>query len=50
MTNSLNCKTIPELFEYLTEDYGKKNDRPVMYKKINDKFEGIKYSEFKVET
>ena len=50
MTNSLNCKTIPELFEYLTEDYGKKNERPVMYKKINDKFEGIKYSEFKVET
>ncbi len=50
MTDSLSCKTIPELYEYLTEDYGKADDRFVMYRKINNQFEGIRYSEFKEET
>ncbi|OGU71665.1 MAG: long-chain acyl-CoA synthetase [Ignavibacteria bacterium RBG_16_34_14] len=50
MTNALSCKTIPELYEYLIEVYGKINDKSVMFRKVNDKFEGIKYSEFKEET
>src|SRR4030067_3112536 len=50
MTNALSCKTIPELYEYLIEVYGKINDKSVMFRKVNDKFEGIKYSEFKEKT
>lgn len=45
-----NFRTIPELFEFLTEDYGKNSDRFVMMRKINDKFEGITYPEFRKNT
>lgn len=45
-----NFRTIPELFEFLTEDYGKNSDRFVMMRKINDKFEGITYPEFREAT
>ncbi len=50
MTGSLSCKTIPQLYEYITEVYGKKTDKFYMFRKVNDKFEGIKYSELKDET
>ncbi|HSP87879.1 MAG TPA: long-chain fatty acid--CoA ligase [Ignavibacteriaceae bacterium] len=50
MTNGLTCKTIPELYEYLTEVYGKKTDKFVISRKVIDKYEGISYQEFKEET
>ena len=50
MNNALFCKTIPELFEYLTEDFGKKTDKPLMKRKVEGKYEGVSYSEFKKET
>jgi len=50
MPHSENCKTIPSLFEYLTEDYGQKVSRCIMYRKVNGKFEGITYPQFKEET
>jgi long-chain acyl-CoA synthetase len=45
-------KTIPELYEFLTEDYGKNSSRFVLKRKVNDKYEGITYPQFKeqVET
>jgi long-chain acyl-CoA synthetase len=50
MNNALFCKTIPELFKYLTEDFGKKTDKPLMKRKVEGKYEGVSYSEFKKET
>ncbi len=50
MNKALLCKTVPELFEYLTEDFGKKTDKPLMKRKVEGKYEGISYSEFKKET
>ena len=50
MNKALSCKTIPELFEYLTEDFGKKTGKPLMKRKVDGKYEGISYSEFKKET
>ncbi len=50
MNKALSCKTILELFEYLTEDFGKKTDKPLMKRKVDGKYEGISYSEFKKET
>lgn len=50
MNNALFCKTIPELFEYLTEDFGKKTDKPLMKRKVEGKYEGVSYSEFEKET
>jgi long-chain acyl-CoA synthetase len=44
------CKTIPELFVFLTEDYGKKNNKEFLKRKIDGKYKGITYSEFKEET
>jgi len=50
MNKALSCRTIPELFEYLTGDFGKKTDKPLMKRKVDGKYEGISYSEFKKET
>ncbi len=50
MNKALSCKTIPKLFEYLTEDFGNKTDKPLMKRKVDGKYEGISYSEFKKET
>ena len=44
------CKTIPELYEFLTEDYGKQAKNFLMMRKVNKKFLGITYSEFKEQT
>ena len=43
-------KTIPQLFEFLTEDYGKKTTKNLMYRKVAGKYEGISYAEFKEQT
>jgi|SRR5690554_1185167 len=50
MTDSLSCLTIPQLYEYLTEVAAKRNNKEFLFRKVNDKFEGIRYSEFKEET
>ncbi|MEO8398583.1 MAG: long-chain fatty acid--CoA ligase [Ignavibacteriaceae bacterium] len=44
------CKTIPELFVFLTEEYGKNSTRPLMKVKINNEYQGIGYQKFKEET
>lgn len=49
MTNALSSKTIPQLFEYLTDVFSKTTNKSVMYRKVNDKYEGIGYNEFKEE-
>jgi long-chain acyl-CoA synthetase len=43
-------RTIPELYTYLTEDFGKNLTRPVMMSKIDGEYRGITYSQFKEET
>ena len=43
-------KTIPELFVYLTGDYSKKAPNPLMHRKVDGKYKGISYAEFKEET
>ncbi len=43
-------KTIPELYTFLTEEFGKNMTRPVMMRKVDGVFKGITYSEFKEET
>jgi long-chain acyl-CoA synthetase len=43
-------KTIPEIFVFLTEDYGTKTTKNLMYRKIDGKYQGISYMEFKEQT
>jgi long-chain acyl-CoA synthetase len=43
-------KTIPELFEFLTDERRSKPRNVLMMKKVEGKFEGITYREFKDET
>jgi long-chain acyl-CoA synthetase len=43
-------RSIPELYQFLTEDYGKNSNRFVMMRKVNDKYEGITYPQFKEQT
>ncbi|MBU2491357.1 MAG: long-chain fatty acid--CoA ligase [Bacteroidetes bacterium] len=43
-------KTIPELFYFLTNEYGKNKTRPVFMHKVNGKYENILYDELKIET
>ena len=45
-----DCKTIPELFDFLTTDYGPKSNSFVMKYKIDGKYTGITYEEFREET
>ncbi len=45
-----DCKTIPELFDFLTTDYGPKSNSFIMKYKINGKYIGITYEEFRNET
>ena len=44
------CKTIPELFVFLTEEHAKKNEKEFLKRKIEGKYKGITYAEFKEET
>jgi len=41
-------KTIPGLFQFLTEEY--KNDKKFLFTKVKGIYEGITYNEFKIET
>jgi long-chain acyl-CoA synthetase len=43
-------KTIPELYEFLTEDFGKNLDRPVLKHKLDKQWIGITYPQLKEET
>lgn len=43
-------KTIPELFHFLTNEYGKGKSRPVFMNKVNGKYQNISYDELRVET
>ena len=43
-------KTIPELYMFLTEFYGKKTTQNLMYRKDDNKYQGISYAEFKEQT
>ena len=43
-------KTIPELYIFLTEEYGKNMTRPLMKVKIDKEYQGITYQQFKEET
>jgi long-chain acyl-CoA synthetase len=43
-------KTIPQLFQLMTKDFGKNLERPVIKHKINDQWTDIKYSELYRET
>lgn len=43
-------KTIPELYRFLTEDYGKSISKPLLRHKVNNEWVDISYSDFKRET
>jgi len=45
-----NSKTIPELYMFLTEVYGKRTSQNLMYRKVDNKYQGISYAEFKEQT
>jgi len=45
-----NFNTIPELFIFLTEEYGKNLERPLLKHKVNKEWVGISYSQFRKET
>jgi long-chain acyl-CoA synthetase len=50
MSSHFAGKTIPQLYEYLTEEFGKKTTKSIMQRKVGDKYEGISYAQFKEET
>ncbi len=43
-------KTIPEIFSFLTEVYGKGKEKPVLQHKVEGVYKSISYDEFKLET
>lgn len=43
-------KTIPQLYSFLTEEYSKKNNKPVLKYKLQNKYKDIDYFELKKET
>lgn len=45
-----NFKTIPHLFKYLTEDYGKGTGRYILKHKVDGKYVGITYDQMREET
>jgi len=44
------CKTIPELYRFLTEEYGPKQDGYIIQRKVGKEYKGITYLELKEET
>ena len=44
------CRTIPELFLFLTERYSGINDKFVIKRKVDNKYIGITYDEFRSQT
>jgi len=43
-------KTIPELYKFLTEDFGPKKGRYAIQRKVDNEYKGISYDELKKET
>ena len=43
-------KTIPELYKFLTEDFGPKKGGHVIQRKVDNEYKGISYDELKKET
>ena len=43
-------KTIPELFFYLTKEFGKSQTKPALMQKVNKKYIGISYNQLFEET
>ena len=43
-------KTLPELFTYLTEEYGVNLEKPALKQKVNNQWVGISYTQMKEET
>jgi long-chain acyl-CoA synthetase len=50
MASLKEFRTIPDVFEFLSEDYGKHMKRFLLKRKVGNKFEGITYKEFGEET
>jgi len=44
------CKTIPELFDFLTTEYGPRSNSFIMKNKVDGKYVGITYKNFREET
>ncbi|MDP2301349.1 MAG: long-chain fatty acid--CoA ligase [Ignavibacteria bacterium] len=44
------CKTIPEMYQFLTEEYGATLERPLLKHKVNNEWVGITYTQFKKAT
>ena len=44
------CSTIPELYQFLTEEYKPEAERFVLHRKVEGKYKGITYNELKEET
>ena len=42
--------TIPQLYNHLVEEFGRKNDKPFLMRKVSGKFEGFTYAELKMRT
>ncbi|MBN1638486.1 MAG: long-chain fatty acid--CoA ligase [Ignavibacteriales bacterium] len=49
MKNSKNFKVIPEIFNYLTKDFDKREKKPILGHKLNDKYVDISYKQFEKE-
>ncbi len=45
-----NFKTIPDIFNFLTGEYEKRNSKPVFKRKVDGKYTDISYQEFKDQT
>jgi long-chain acyl-CoA synthetase len=45
-----SCPTITDLYQFLTEEYGKSSDKDLLRYKVDGKYTGISYSKFKEET
>ncbi len=50
MALSEKCKTIPELYTFLTEDYGKTAKNFIIKRKVDGVYKGITFQELKEET
>jgi long-chain acyl-CoA synthetase len=45
-----SCQTITELYQFLTEEYGKSTDKDLLRYKVDGNYTSISYSKFKEET
>jgi long-chain acyl-CoA synthetase len=50
MANLKSCKTITELYHYITEEFGPTMTRDFLRNKVDGTYQGISYSKFKEET